>query len=275
MATRFRNSALSALAAAGAAGLIGLAALAQQDAPPATTDEAAAEEATDEAPLEDGVIVPRRSEAGPPGPLGSKEPGGPDWESVRAAIKDMKDRDAAYDRQLRAMQLSGEVSAADRERLRPKGLRTAAPEQFQLVAVEEVKRTRVPLLAPLTADTASNMRIVASENAYTALGDLANGASFELIGTRMRVVGGGPDIAKMRMAMRNRATAQIESIGAPYVLSRHEQGVDLSFSKFNCAYMISIYCPDPNGDARCAEDGFIRSLADSLAILNQAEGGTP
>ncbi len=273
--TEFRNGALAAIAAVGASGLVGFFALAQQDPAPAATTAPLGEEETDETPIDEGVVVPRRSEKGPPGPLGSKEPGGPDWEKVRAAIKDTTARDAEFDRQVRAMQLSGQVSAAERERLRPKGLRAAAPDQFQRVAVEEVKRTRVPLLAPLTADTVSNMRIVASENAYTALGDLPNGASFELIGTRMRVVGGGADLGKMRAAMRNRSVAQIESIGAPYVVSRHEQGVDLSFSKFNCAYMITIYCADPNGDARCAKDDFIRSLADNLAILNEAEGGTP
>lgn len=273
MATGFRKAAIVALAAGGAAGLVGLAALAQQQAP--TTTAGTAADAADETPIDDGVIVPRRSDAGPSGPLGSKEPGGPDWEQVRATIAAMKERDAEFDRQLRAMQLSGQVSEAERERLRPKGLRAAAPEQFQRVAVEQVKRTRVPLLAPLTADTVSSMRIVAGENAYTALGELPNGAAFELIGTRMRVVGGGPDFGKMRAAMRSRAKARIESINAPYVLSRHEQGVDLSFSKFNCAYMITIYCPDPSGDARCSEDGFVRSLADNLAILNETEGGTP
>lgn len=235
----------------------------------APTETAATDE---EESLPPRPIVPRRSDRRPPGIQTSKTSGPPDWQAVKTSVDDMRSRDAAFDRQMRAMTLSRVVPTEERERLRPKGVRAAAPQQFQRVAPDEVLRTRVPLLAPVTAETVSNLRIAARENAYTAFGDLPGGGYFELIGTRMRVVGGPAELMKARTAQRKRAVARLDSIDAQFLISRHEQGVDLSFSKFNAAYLITIYCPKADTDERCAKDDFILSFAENLALLNEGEG---
>jgi hypothetical protein len=243
----------------------------------AQTPEGSGDEESAEAPAS-AVITPRRSESAPPGPVPEKAAPAIDWAKVREQIAETRKRDEAFDRQLRAMSQSRDVPAEERERLRPKGLRSIAPGQLQSksVTAAEVARTRVPLLVPLTSDTVGALRVVARENAYTAFGDLPNGASFELAGTCMRVVGGPPEVVRMRMAQRKEfAAARIDGLDAPFVISRHEQGVDLSFSKFNCGYMITVYCDKPDADARCAEDDFVTGLASNTAILNESEGATP
>lgn len=229
-------------------------------------------------PPADTIIVPRLTDTTPPGHPGSKSPGDINWPDVRNSVGEMRKRDEAYERQMRAMSLSRDVSQEEQEKLRPKGLRSMTPGQLQSesVSAEEVAKTRVPLLVPVTAETVGTMRVIARENAYTAVGDLAGGASFEIAGTRMRVVVGDAGVAKMRMAQRKQfAAARIEGLDAPFVISHHEQGVDLSFSKFNCAYMITVYCPKPDSDSRCSQDDFVTSLASSIAILNESEGATP
>lgn len=237
-------------------------------------DEAAAE--TD-APAET-IIVPRRSDTAAPGKPVLKEPPKIDWPDVRESLAEMRKRDEAHDRQMRAMSLSRDVPPEEQEKLRPKGLRSLTPAQLQSDAVSaaEVARTRVPLLVPATPDTVGKMRVIARENAYTAVGDLPDGASYEIAGTCMRVVMGDAGVARMRMSQRKEfAAKRIEGLDAPFVISRHEQGVDLSFSKFNCAYMITVYCPKPDSDSRCAEDDFVTGLASNIAILNESEGAMP
>ena len=226
-------------------------------------------------PPRPAAITPRLSVRQPPGIQTAKTAGPVDWAAVKVAVDETRERDAAFDRELRAMTLSRVISPEEQQRRRPKGVRAMAPEQTERVSAQEVRRTRLPLLAPVTADTINNLRVTARENAFTAFGDLPNGASFELLGTRMRVVGGTDELMKSRAAQRSSAVSRLDGIDAPFLISRHEEGVDLSFSKFNAAYLLTVYCPDPDADARCADDGYVRSLAENLAIFNEDEGATP
>lgn len=214
----------------------------------------------------EGAITPTRS-----GPARSadadKAPAPLDWQAVRETLREGRARDDAYNRE---MQQPGALTRAPRPR--PDGLRSMPAGQLRLVDPREVQQTRVPLLAPLTTDTAATLRVIARENAYTATAELPGGALVQLLGTRLRLVGGGENRMRMRQAQRARFQARLDGIDAPYVVSRHEEGIDLSFSKFGAAYLITVNCPDPDEDARCADEGFIRSLAQNLSILNESEG---
>lgn len=238
-----------------------------------TADPAAAPADEVSAPA-DRIIIPRPSERTPRETIGDKSDGPVDWQAVKDAIARTRARDAEFERSLRAMTLTRVVTTEERERLRPKGLRVLAPEQLQRVAPERVAIPQLPVLVPVTAETAGSLRIAARPDAFTAFGELPNGATFELIGTRKRVTGGGPEMMKARLSERRRALKTLDAIDAPYMISHHEEGVDLSFSKFNAAYQITVYC-DNAEDTRCAADAYVMSLADNLVILNEDAGGTP
>lgn len=190
-----------------------------------------------------------------------------DWQAVRGVIRETRERDRVF-----TQQGQSSVAATRAPADRPAGLRALSPGQLGRVDAREVAQTRVPLLAPVTADTAPSLRVSARENAFAALADLPGGASIELLGTRLRVVGGGDTIVKMRQAQRRRFQARLAGLDAPYVLSRHEEGVDLSFSKFGASYLVTIYCPKPDEDERCVKNDFVLSVVQNLAILNEAEG---
>lgn len=237
------------------------------------SNELTAQPAEEVTALAERIVVPRRSERMSLSVRGDKSEGPIDWEAVKALIAETREHDAEYDRSLRAMALTRAITTAERERLRPKGLRPLAPTQLQRVSPERVAAARLPVLAPVTAETIGDLRVVANANSFTAFGELPNGATFELVGTRNRVIGGGAEVMKARLAERRRALRTLEAINAPYMISHHEQGVDLSFSKFNVAYQITVYCDDTE-DARCVANDYVVSLADNLVILNEEVGGT-
>lgn len=229
---------------------------------------------SEEAAPAERIVVPRLSDGDAPGTRGEKSDGPIDWEAVKAQIAKTRERDAEFDRSLRAMSLTRVVTTEERERLRPKGLRVLAPAQLPRVSAERVAIPQLPVLVPVTAETAGSLRVAARPDAFTAFGELPNGATFELIGTRKRVIGGGPETMKARLAARRRALKTLEAIDAPFMISHHEEGVDLSFSKFNAAYQIAVYCENTE-DSRCAADDYVVSLAENLVILNEDAGGTP
>ncbi|MEQ8934759.1 MAG: hypothetical protein RIE56_03080 [Amphiplicatus sp.] len=212
------------------------------------------------------IITPPRTAARLARPSPVKNLASIDWAAVRETIRETRERDQLFDRQ----QQSSTFARAPAPR--PDGLRALSPRQLGRVDAREIAQTRVPLLAPVTADTAPTLRVAARENAFTALADLPGGASIELLGTRLRVVGGGADVVKMRQAQRRRFQARLTGLDAPYVISRHEEGIDLSFSKFGASYLVTIYCPKPDEDERCTKDDFVLSIVQNLAILNEAEG---
>jgi hypothetical protein len=273
---------IAAIALAGAAAIVTMTiAFAQTSR---TQTSAPSEQTQADKANETGVITPRRSEvvarrqkaaatAGvSEGEAPPKMEGEIDWGEVRRAVDDMKTQDAVFQRQVRAMELSRALTVQEREKMRPKGLMAVSPRAMKSVSESEVRETRVPVLAPVLAETMGTMKVAGRRNSFTAFGPLEGGAYFEVIGTRMRIVGGTPETMKMRAAARPAAMKRLAALNAPYTISRHEQGVDLSFSRFNVAYQISVLCPDPDADARCASDDFVMSLADNLALLNAEEG---
>ena len=278
-------SKLSFRLAVGALGLAagGLAAVAlAQDKTASAPAEATA------AKVDDGVVItPRKSRVlksmkQEPGAKAAAAPaqdeappkveGDADWGDVRKALDEMRDQDARVQRETRALELTRPLSAEEREKMRPMGLRAVSAGQYKTAWSSEVRQTRVPVLAPITAETIGPMKIACRKNSFTAFGELPDGAYFEMIGTRMRVVGGGPRTRAMRARSREGTMPRLAALKAPYEISHHEQGVDLSFSRFNIAYQISVLCDDVVKDKRCAGDEYVTSLADNVALLNQEEG---
>lgn len=241
-----------ALIAACAAAMLGAPAAAAQDAPPRT----------DEAP----PVTPQRLAALAPRSLKSEAP--IDWAMVRDTLRETNVRDQIFERQANASAATGAQLSE-----RPGGLRAFAPGQLQRVDPRDVARARLPLLIPLTSQTIGTVRLAVRPDAYTAIADLPAGAMMELLGTRLRVVGGGDDgMRRLRSTLRKRATGELPGLRAPFIISRHEEGVDLSFAKFGASYLISISCPDPDGDERCSQDAYIRAVAENLGILNETAG---
>jgi hypothetical protein len=65
-----------------------------------------------------------------------------------------------------------------------------------------------------------------------------------------------------------------ELLKLPYRISRTHQIVTLSFSRFGVGYTIDVECARPMEDTRCTEDGYVKKLYESLAVL-ESQGGAP
>lgn len=263
------------LAGAGAFGLF-VGATAQTDQKAGTTEEKAAP--VDNAPIiyprRSRVMAPAAAAAAPSAP--KKSAGDVDWAAVDAEMQRAAAADADYQRQVRTMELTRPLTEGEKEKMRPReGLPPASPRQFKQVSAAEVAGTRVPVLAPMMPELMGAMKIATRENAFTAFADMPDGDYVEIIGTRMRVIGGTEATMAMRKQARAAALPTLRAMNAPYEISHHEQGVDLSFSRFNVAYQVSVYCKDPAGDPHCTGDDFVVSIADSLAILNREAGAQP
>ncbi len=190
----------------------------------------------------------------------------PDLDALRAELA----RTRAADEERSAGDISdlsaARAPAAARERTAP-GLRSLAPERLRSVAPAEVERARIPVLIPAAPEVRDRIRIYGMENVYTASARIDAEAALSISGTCNRVVGGDPDVvaARRRLAERPRRLA---GTGAAYFISRNDFGVDLSFSKFGCGYVMTIECGDPGADPRCAEDDYLTELADSMILAN-------
>jgi hypothetical protein len=204
-------------------------------------------------------IVRLRTDASPPGALATRiEPAPVDWSGVRQSLALTQRRDIA------SAQTVTRVAAP------PAGLRAIAPERFKTVAAAEVARPRLPVLAPATSDAVGDLKVYGMRDSYSATADLDGGVAMRISGTRRKLLVGDVRPARQRFAAMS-AERRLQSVDAPYLISRSESATDLSFSKFGCGYVLSLMCDDP-ADPRCAEDDYILSLASSLALLNASAG---
>lgn len=248
------------------AGVLAAISAAGADAQPSGTAPPGAAPAPDDRAR---IITPRRSDSPLRAPtLARKDDGRIDWAEVRRVIDATQRADQAE---------FSAVAVPTRGFGRVAGVRRFPAGQLPSdrgAPPLQVERTRLPLLIPLGAAFNGRLRIYPRDDAYAAIVTLADGASVEFVGTRLRVVGGPEAGLKARIAARQRAAARrLPGLDAPYVISRHEQGVDLSFSKFNAAYLISVSCPAPETDPRCAGDEYVVSLAADLGLLNDPDAG--
>lgn len=156
----------------------------------------------------------------------------------------------------------------------PPGIRAMAASNLRNADEQEVNRALIPVLIPADPSVRDKIKVYGMENVYTATAVLDAEATLSISGTCNRVIGGDPDVveARKRLAERSR---RLPGTGASYHISRNDFGVDLSFSKFGCGYVMTIECGDPSTDIRCSGDDYITSLADSMILANPglAEGG--
>lgn len=154
----------------------------------------------------------------------------------------------------------------------PPGLRILTADRLGNVDQEEVDRARVPVLLPAHPDLRDKLKLYGMRNVYTATAEIDANANFSMSGTCNRVIGGDPNVAAFRKRLAEKPR-RLPGTGAEFHISRNDYGVDLSFSKFGCGYVMTIECGDPAADPRCSADDYITNLADSLILANPELAG--
>lgn len=220
------------------------------------------------------IVTPRKSDNASRMKAASapKDASPVDWRQLRAQIAATRERDGRAASQSTARTAAPQRPAGIR-RLDLRSLKTtaqAAPSQA--AAAARAQDTKLPILVPAAPEFVEALKVYPLENAYAAHAKLADGTEIHVMGTRLRVIGGDPSTAKARAASRQRILRRIPELAAPYVVSRHEEGVDLSFSLFNVAYLVTVRCKDPDTDVRCTSENFIGSLVRDLGVLNADAG---
>ena len=167
----------------------------------------------------------------------------------------------------------GEGANAGEGAAPPPGLRALVAERLANVERSEIERVRVPVLIPAHPDIRDRIRVYGMENVYTATAEIDPNAALSITGTCNRVIGGDPDVAAFRKRLAAGPSPRT-ALGAAYHISRNDFGVDLSFSRFGCGYVMTVECSSPADDVRCAGDGYISALAGSMILANPelAEG---
>lgn len=152
--------------------------------------------------------------------------------------------------------------ALRRELPRPApGPEPAAP---MIAGVPQVKlsESRLPILLPRDESMQERMRLFAEENYYVAsLRDEEH--SVQITGTRLAQ---GP-LQSEGASGRMRQMSDEEG----YVYQRTEYGCELSFTRYNVSYNISVECREPKSDPRCTGKDYVMQLAEALTYV----GGMP
>lgn len=152
---------------------------------------------------------------------------------------------------------------ARRGRMDPQtGALLEAPAMVATVPRDELAKTRLPVLLPDDEHMLEKMRLFARADHYVAsLRDDTH--SVQITGTRI-------DQGKLRMkSARRRMKASSDDEG--FVYQRTEYGCELSFTRYNVSYNISVECRKPDTDPRCTGKDYIKGLAQSLVYV----GGGP
>jgi hypothetical protein len=129
------------------------------------------------------------------------------------------------------------------------------------------------VLVPAQQRVLETVQVIGQPDAYTAIAEVADGVDMRIAGSRKQLVLERPSGPRASLEKMRAARPPLPGIGARYVITRSVSSTDLSFSRFNVGYVLSLICDDPNRDVRCAEDDFITELASSMALLNDAAGG--
>ncbi len=199
----------------------------------------------------------------------------PDWKAARA------DLDRTTEEDNTASSSTNEPEIGDQRRVPtrrlgtpppPPGLRALAAGQLKNVDRVEVDRVAIPVLIPAHPDIRDNIKVYGLDNSYTASAKLDVNAGLSISGTCHRIIGGDRNIVEFRKRIA-KGPPRLAGVRADYFISRNDFGVDLSFSKFTCGYVMTIECDNPADDARCAEDEYITSLANSMLLINAERAG--
>lgn len=154
----------------------------------------------------------------------------------------------------------------------PPGIRGLAASRLKSAEEDEVARARIPVLLPADPAIRDRIKVYGMENVYTATARIDAEASLTISGTCNRVIGGDPDMVAFRKRIAE-GPRRLAGTGASYQISRNDFGVDLSFAKFGCGYVMTIECGDPGADPRCAADEYISGLAESMILANPELAG--
>jgi hypothetical protein len=151
-----------------------------------------------------------------------------------------------------SLSAQGNLATIDWEAARGEGRTPLSQRLSALVTLskQDADRIGVPVLLPGREDLAPNIRLSPMDNLYTAT--FKDGTATISI-TGSRILGGTP----------------APPLGGPRSerIERTETGLDLNFSRFGAAYVISIECAKPDSDAQCASDDFALGLKNSLAVV--------
>ena len=188
----------------------------------------------------------------------------PNLDAMREELNRTAEEDSANNTNL--LQRQSELSAYALPPPRP-GIRPMSAEYLQSADRKEIDLVRIPVLIPADPSIRNKVKVYGMENVYTATAIIDNEANLSLTGTCNRVVGGDPDVVAFRKRLSTEPK-RLTGTGATYQISRNDFGVDLSFSKFGCGYVMTIECGDPSADPRCAGDDTIVGLADSMVLAN-------
>ena len=137
--------------------------------------------------------------------------------------------------------------------------RAKVNEDLRAAIVDDaVNAVKLPVLVAPFDLALARPRFSGSERSYVA--------AYDLRGAKLSVMGSS-------VAVRLRADSPVaRDLKQPdgYVFEPSEDGADLHFIRFGVSYTLRLSCRSLKDD-RCVRDTFLKSVADSLAIV----GGTP
>ncbi len=120
----------------------------------------------------------------------------------------------------------------------------------------------LPVLLPAEPALIRSVRVMIEPNSYSATSDIGR-ANVTIYGTHVfRKRAADDPIARAAAA----APRETLSNGVRVRVSTAEAGINLTFTRWGAAYLISIECGNGDGDARCSKADFIKSLAEKMAI---------
>jgi hypothetical protein len=153
----------------------------------------------------------------------------------------------------------GNLSGIDWDAARQEARSALSSRIGALVSLSQQDQDRIalPVLLPGREDLARNLRLSPMDNLYTAV--FKDGtATISITGSRILGSTPAPPLG-----------ARSERI------ERTETGLDLNFSRFGAAYVISIECASPQRDPQCVNDDYALGLKNSLAVVMPRENGGP
>lgn len=200
--------------------------------------------------------------------------GRPNLEALREDLKRTETEDAQRSAASgdQATASTRSLAAARREPPPPPGIRSMSAANLRSAEASEIARARIPVLIPADPAIRDRTKVYGMENIYTATATIDAQAALTISGTCNRVIGGDPDVAAFRKRLAE-GPKRLSGAGAAYQISRNDFGVDLSFAKFGCGYVMTVECGDPAADARCAADDYITGLAGSMILANPELAG--
>ncbi|MFP3945256.1 MAG: hypothetical protein ACLFWF_15270 [Alphaproteobacteria bacterium] len=137
-----------------------------------------------------------------------------------------------------------------------------APPVVATVTKEELRKARLPVLLPDDGRMVERMRLFAERDRYVAA-LREEDYTVQITGTRISQ----GTLKSEGAADRMRQMSDAEG----YVYQRTEYGCELSFTRYNVSYNISVECREPESDPRCTERDYVMQIAKSLVYV----GGGP